>query len=85
MPIRKLGIHTGKVGEAGWSRQMSLFDSGDYLKEKRWDRTIDHIRYRHGMDAIKRAVFLGQPRIDHLSGGISREKRRVDYAKIKID
>ena len=85
MPIRKLGIHTGKAGEAGWSRQMNLFDSGDYLKEKRWDRTIDHIRYRHGMDAIKRAVFLGQPRIDHLSGGISREKRSVDYAKIKID
>ena len=35
------------------------------------------------MDAVKRAVFLGQS-IDHMSGGISREKRSVDYDKEEI-
>ena len=34
-------------------------------------------------DAVKRAVFLGQA-IDHMSGGISREKRRVDYDELEI-
>ena len=42
--------------------------------------TIENFRF---MDAVKRAVFLGQA-IDHMSGGISREKRRVDYDKLEI-
>ena len=32
---------------------------------------------------LKRAVFVDQP-IDHMSGGISREKRTVDYSKISV-
>ncbi len=55
----------------------------DYEKLFRLDRTIDDIRDCFGMDAVKRAVFLGQA-IDHMSGGISREKRRVDYDKLEI-
>jgi DNA polymerase IV 2 len=48
------------------------------------DDTIDVIRKRFGNDAVKRAVFVNQP-IDHMSGGISREKRSVDYSKIVVD
>ena len=55
-------------------RQRSIFDETDYEKLSGLDETIDHIRDRFGMDAVKRAVFLGQA-IDHMSGGISREKR----------
>jgi DNA polymerase-4 len=31
-----------------------------------------------------RAAFIGS-RIDHMSGGISREKRSVDYKKVKVE
>ena len=40
--------------------------------------TVDRIRHRYGADAVKRAAFLDTP-IDHMSGGISREKRTVLY------
>ena len=43
----------------------------------------DAVRERFGMDAVMRAAFLNQP-IDHMSGGISREKREVDYEKIAV-
>ena len=64
-------------------RQSSLFDQADCEKISRLDGTIDDIRNRFGMDAVKRAVFLGGA-IDHMSGGISREKRTVDYDKAEI-
>ena len=41
------------------------------------------IRERFGIDAVKRAVFVDSP-IDHMSGGISREKRTVDYSKVDV-
>ena len=47
------------------------------------DETIDNIRERYGIDAVMRASFLNQP-IDHMSGGISREKRTVDYSKLIV-
>lgn len=62
---------------------MSLFDKVDYGKLAEMDRTVDAIRERHGCDAVMRAAFLNQS-IDHMSGGISREKREVDYEKIAI-
>ena len=49
----------------------------------RLDRTVDAIRERFGADAVIRAAFLGRT-IDHMSGGISREKRSVDYEKVRI-
>ena len=49
------------------------------------DSAVDRIRHRYGNDSIKRAVFLMGNKIDHMSGGISREKRSVDYNKIKVD
>ena len=83
-PIRHLGVHTGKVQDCDFSRQMVLFDDTDYEKLSKVDDTIDVIRKRFGNDAVKRAVFVNQP-IDHMSGGISREKRSVDYSKIVVD
>ena len=67
LPIRHLGIHTGRIQDGNVMRQMELFDTRDYGK-------LDTIRRRYGMDAVKRAVFLESP-IDHMSGGMSREKR----------
>jgi len=84
VPIRHLGIHTGQVEHGSTCRQMTLFDRTDYGKLETWDSTIDRIRGRYGIDAVKRSVFLASPQIDHLSGGISREKRTVDYDKLSI-
>ncbi len=85
-PVRHLGIHTGQVTrERG--RQLGLFDSVDYEKQKRAEAAVDSLRRRYGQDIIMRASFLpspadgGIPYIDHMGGGISREKRRPDYSR----
>lgn len=82
-PIRHLGVHTSRVLSEDFTRQLSLFDEVDYEKLSRVDRTVDDIRERFGIDAVVRAAFLKQP-IDHMSGGISREKREVDYSRVEI-
>ena len=82
-PVRLLGVHTSRVRRDDFSRQMSLFDEVDYGKLAEMDRTVDAIREQFGMDAVMRAVFLNQP-IDHMSGGISREKWEVDYEKVAV-
>lgn len=81
--IRHLGIHTGKVQNEMSARQLCLFDETDYEKLAGMDKMVDSIRERFGIDALKRAVFLGQT-IDHMCGGISREKRDVDYSKLIV-
>ncbi|MBR4085480.1 MAG: DNA polymerase IV [Lachnospiraceae bacterium] len=81
-PIRHLGIHTSRIQDNDFSRQLTLFDTTDYEKLARMDRTVDTLRERFGIDSVQRAIFLNQP-IDHMSGGISREKRSVDYDKLK--
>ncbi len=82
-PIRHLGIHTSKVQDEDFTRQLSMFDVTDYEKLARMDETVDDIRERFGIDALMRATFLKQP-IDHMCGGISREKREVDYSKLIV-
>lgn len=82
-PIRHLGIHTGRLHEGGCIRQMSLFDTTDYSKLEQLDQTVDSLRKRYGIDAIRRAAFLNLP-IDHMEGGVSREKRTVDYSNFDI-
>lgn len=84
-PIRHLGVHTGRVVRGGTARQLSLFDHVDYEKLEKLDNCVDSIRERFGADAIMRASFLKQERIDHISGGVSREKRTVDYSKETIE
>lgn len=83
-PIRHLGIHTSKVQEDDCMRQLFFFESVDYEKLIAVDKTVDAIRDRFGNDSVKRAVFVKHP-IDHMSGGISREKREVDYSRIKVE
>lgn len=83
-PIRHLGIHTSRIRDGFHMRQMDLFDYTDYEKLETLDETVDLIRRRFGNDSMKRAAFLGSP-IDHMGGGISREKRTVDYSRIRIE
>ena len=83
-PIRHLGIHTSRVVNGVFYRQPTLFDEVDYEKLEKLDQTVDSLRKRFGMDSVMRAAFLKQP-IDHMSGGISREKRTVDYDRITIE
>ena len=83
-PIRLLSIQTGGVTSENGSRQLSLFEEMDYEKMERVDKAIDSIRDRFGQDVIKRASFMNQDRIDHMSGGISRDKKTVDYSREKV-
>ena len=83
-PIRHLGIHTSRIKDNMDMRQLDMFDTTDYEKLECMDETVDKIRRRYGNDSVKRAVFIGS-RIDHMSGGISREKRSVDYKKVTVE
>ncbi len=86
-PLRHLGIHTSQITREDF-RQMDFFGTIDYEKQKKMEQTIDVLRKRFGIDCVKRACFLPKKddpyAIDHMSGGISREKRRVDYSKEKL-
>ncbi len=88
VPIRQLGIHAGRLQGQDAPRQIRLFDRTDYVKLEKLDHTVDEIRRRYGNDSVMRSVFLNQeasPRpIDHMEGGISREKRTVHYEEIEI-
>ena len=88
IPLRHLGIHTSGVTRT-IERQLGLFDQIDYEKYRKIESTVDCLRRRYGQDVIKRASFLdssgiSRPYIDHMGGGISREKRTVDYSKENI-
>lgn len=80
-PIRHLGVHTTRIVPEDDARQLSFLNNFDFEKQEKLDTAIDSIRLKYGNDAIKRAAFL-ESRIDHMEGGISREKRTVDYSKI---
>ena len=77
-PIRKLGIHTGRLVHGAADRQLNLLDMDRFEKYSRMDAMVDTIRGRFGEDSIKRAVFIDSP-IYHMAGGIAPEKRRPDY------
>ncbi len=80
IPIRHLGIHTSQV-ISDEPRQLNLFDKIDYEKLEQMDKTVDEIRKKFGIDSIIRASFAKSNNVDHMNGGISREKRSVDYSK----
>ena len=85
-PLRHLGIHTSRVSTDS-CRQIQMFERIDYEKVHKMDAAVDGIRRRYGADSIKRACFLpesGREWIDHMGGGVSREKRTVDYSREKI-
>ena len=81
--IRHLGIHTSRIKDGINMCQLDMFDATDYEKLEKMDAAVDQIRKRYGIDSVKRAAFVDSP-IDHMSGGISREKRSVDYEKIGV-
>ena len=59
----------------------------DYEKVHKMEVAVDGIRRRYGADSIKRACFLPESDrewIDHMGGGVSREKRTVDYSREKV-
>ena len=82
-PIRHLGIHASRIKDGYNMRQSDMFDETDYERLECLDQTVDRIRARYGNDSVMRAAFVGSG-IDHMSGGISREKRTVDYTKLNI-
>ena len=61
-PIRSLGVHTSRVSDDDPSRQMSLFDTTDYEKLGKMDRTIDAIRKRFGDESVTRASLIQKPK-----------------------
>lgn len=93
-PIRHLGLHTGRVRDGLSARQLSLFDmtdsplsSGgrpDFFQLEQADAMSDLVRHRYGIDALKRAAFLSGKKINHVSGGIMRDKHTVDYSKVVV-
>lgn len=85
VPIRHLGIHASRISYDD-ARQISLFDGWDYEQQEKADRMVDEIRRRYGNDGVMRAGFVNRKNlmIDHMSGGISREKRTADYSKQEI-
>ncbi len=94
-PIRHLALHAGRLKDRSDLRQLCLFDMPDfpspesprpdYEKLEKADGMVDLIRQRYGIDSLKRAAFLKDSRIDHISGGISREKHSVDYSLLQIE
>ena len=64
-------------------RQLNRLETVDYEKLEKMDANVDRIRARYGIDSRMRASFLGSS-IDQKSGGISSEKRSVNYEKIIV-
>lgn len=83
-PIRQLGVHVLKVTQETTARQYNLFETKNHDKYNKLDHAVDTIRKRYGMDSMMRASFIDS-KIDHLTGGITREKRSVDYNNINLD
>ena len=56
-PLRHFGIHTSKV-ELDSTRQISMFDTHDYAKQKKAEDAVDELRERFGKDIVKRASLM---------------------------
>ena len=56
-PIRALGVHTSGISKDD-TRQMSLFDTTDYDRMEKADRTMDELRRKFGKGMVKRASLL---------------------------
>ncbi len=67
-PVRLIGVRTTRIAEDG-SGQISFFDTAADQKKREFEKAIDQIRSRFGVDSIKRASFLSSSAIaDHASG-----------------
>ncbi len=67
-PIRLLGVTANRLAGENEARQLELFETVDYEKMERLDKAMDAIRSRYGSNAVKRASFLTEERIDAMPG-----------------
>lgn len=64
-PLRLIGVRAGKISDDECS-QMSFFDDPRLVRKKEFEKAVDSIRNRYGVDSIKRASFLQKDSIvDH--------------------
>lgn len=64
-PLRLMGVRAGKIRDQEFS-QLSLFEDPGLQKKKEFEKAVDSIRNRYGIDSIKRASFLQRDSIvDH--------------------
>jgi len=95
-PLRHLGVRTSKVTDSMEARQLSLFDlmdqnnegksqTTDYVKQEKMDKAIDEIRKKFGKEAVMRGTFAMQDTVEAMTGGVSKERRTVDYSKLDIE
>ncbi len=56
-PLRLMGLRAGKISDDCFC-QMSLFEDASAKKKKEFEKAVDSIRSRFGVDSIKRASFL---------------------------
>ena len=73
-PLRQLGVYVSKVSRE-LCRQYTLFDKKNYDKLSQLDRTVDDLRERFGEDAVKRACFIEEDLIEHMTGGLTKDRR----------
>ncbi len=67
-PLRLMGVRTTKIAEDGIS-QLNFFDTAQSQKKRDFEKAIDQIRTRFGVDSVKRASFLnGSAITDHAAG-----------------
>ena len=72
-PLRQLGVSVTRVSRDA-ARQLSLFGDS-YDKLARLDQAVDGIRRRYGEEALQRAVFLQEDGVEHMAGGLDKERR----------
>ena len=77
-PLRLMGVRAGKINDGSFS-QISLFDDPGLVKKKEFEKTVDQIRNKYGIDSIKRASFLQKDSIvDHAASKRKHLHRRED-------
>lgn len=72
-PVRLIGVRTSHILEDGYS-QMSLFDSGQEQRMEQFEKAVDTIRSKFGIDSIKRASFLQS---DTIVGHAASKKKHL--------
>lgn len=77
-PLRLMGVRAGKISDDDFS-QISLFDDPGQQKKKEFEKAVDAIRNRYGIDSIKRASFLKKDSIvDHAASKKKHLNRQED-------
>ena len=72
-PLRQIGIQITRLADSN-ARQASLFDTADYEKLSKLDRTVDALREKYGEQALFRAAFLSGD-TPNMAGGLSKHRR----------